>query len=1198
MEHKCTFKKKRNNSILSNFNWILFFLVLGFSISSKAQCTIAINGLYPAETFITTCTGTNQTITTQAYASEYSNVTIQPNKNYTFSSSVATDFVTITNATGTVVYASGTSPLVWSSGAINGDIRYFLHLNSSCSQQDTYRIKYISCQETSCTIAEFGQWPNETYTPSCTGTAETIASDAYAGEYSNVNVLGGRDYSFSSSVTTDVITITNATATVVFASGTTPLVWNSGSYSGVIRFFSHTNVNCGSEEIFRSRRITCQPITNCNAPSNASISNVFSTNAQLNWNAASPTPAGGYEVYYSTTNSISAATVPISTATGTSTYLSNLLPSTTYYSWIRSNCGSSLISSWVSVPSFTTPASTLTGCTTAQYASPFPGLNFTPACTGNVEQITTLAYASEYSNINIITNKQYTFSSSVATDFVTITTSNGITVLASGLTPLVWNSVGNAGVIRFYLHTSSSCGSQNVDRTKTIVCQDAPPQSCTPPSSFTVSNIIPTSAQLNWSAAIPVPSGGYDIYYSTTNSVLPTTIPVVTVTSGLVSSIGGLTPTTTYYYWIRSNCQNSTVSSWVSGGNFTTASVAGSGCVSAPYGLYPGTPMVPNCVTSTEATVFDAYAGQYSNVTILANKQYTFESAITSDYITISNANATQIYASGITPLIWNSGAISGTVRYYIHTNAGCTAQDTWRIKTVSCTDSAQQTCNVPSNLTVSNLFTTNAQLNWNTASPAPNTGYDIYLSLTNSITAATTPIGTVTGLNGQIGGLTPGTTYYFWVRSNCGASGVSSWVAGPSFTTTLPTGTGCITGSNGLNPTTTFTPVCSGVAETIVVDAYAGEYSNVNIVTNKQYTFTSSVATDFITISNANATVIYASGVSPLVWNSGSNTGVIRYYFHTNSGCGEAATNRTRTISCQDAPPTCASPSNLTVSNLFTTSAQLNWNAATPAPANGYQIYYSTVNSVLPTTTPSNSTTGLSVSVTSLAPSTTYYYWVRSNCGNSNVSAWVSGGSFITPTPTGTGCITATYGLFPTATFTPACSGVSETIVTNAYAGEYSNVNIVANKEYTFTSSVVTDYITISNENATVIYASGPSPLVWNSGSNTDVGRYYLHTNASCGESNSNRSKFITCDTSLGNNVFEEQFASLYPNPASKIVNIVGQDNFDHIIIINSLGQIVKAFSHLSNEIQINIIDFPSGVYLIKVESGTKSKTFRLIKE
>jgi phosphoribosyl-AMP cyclohydrolase len=141
------------NGSLFNLKKILLILMLGFSISVNAQCTIAINGLFPAETFITTCTGTVQIITTQAYASEYSNVTIQPNKNYTFSSSVATDFVTITNATGTVVYASGTSPLVWSSGAINGDIRYFLHLNSSCSQQDTDRIKYISCQETSCTIA-------------------------------------------------------------------------------------------------------------------------------------------------------------------------------------------------------------------------------------------------------------------------------------------------------------------------------------------------------------------------------------------------------------------------------------------------------------------------------------------------------------------------------------------------------------------------------------------------------------------------------------------------------------------------------------------------------------------------------------------------------------------------------------------------------------------------------------------------------------------------------------------------------------------------------------------------------------------------------------------------------------------------------------------------------------------------------------
>jgi phosphoribosyl-AMP cyclohydrolase len=186
MKKEYTFKKILSNGSVCNLKTILLLLCVGLSNITNAQCTIAINGLYPPETFTSTCTGTNQTIVVDAYASEYSNVNIQANKTYTFTSSVATDFVTITNAAGTVVFASGTSPLLWSSGANSGVIRYFLHLNSSCSQQDTDRIKYISCQETACTTAEFGLYPNETFTPSCTGSAEIIANDSYASEYSNV----------------------------------------------------------------------------------------------------------------------------------------------------------------------------------------------------------------------------------------------------------------------------------------------------------------------------------------------------------------------------------------------------------------------------------------------------------------------------------------------------------------------------------------------------------------------------------------------------------------------------------------------------------------------------------------------------------------------------------------------------------------------------------------------------------------------------------------------------------------------------------------------------------------------------------------------------------------------------------------------------------------------------------------------------
>src|SRR5690606_36827246 len=114
-------------------------------------------------------------------------------------------------------------------------------------------------------------------------------------------------------------------------------------------------------------------------------------------------------------------------------------------------------------------------------------------------------------------------------------------------------------------------------------------------------------------------------------------------------------------------------------------------------------------------------------------------------------------------------------------------------------------------------------------------------------------------------------------------------------------------------------------------------------------------------------------------------------------------------------------------------------------------------------TTTPTYTSNTTNVNILSgLAPATSYYYWVRSNCGATK-SNWSPVLNFVTNGLSG--CTTAESGLFPAATFTTACSGANETIVTNAWAVEYSNVNVYTNHQYTFSSSFTKDIITITND-------------------------------------------------------------------------------------------------------------------------------------
>jgi hypothetical protein len=98
--------------------------------------------------------------------------------------------------------------------------------------------------------------------------------------------------------------------------------------------------------------------------------------------------------------------------------------------------------------------------------------------------------------------------------------------------------------------------------------------------------------------------------------------------------------------------------------------------------------------------------------------------------------------------------------------------------------------------------------------------------------------------------------------------------------------------------------------------------------------------------------------------------------------------------------PPTCFPPSGITSNSVTSSSVTFSWTASNPAPANGYDYYYSTTN-----TNPTNSTspsgsvgTGVTTAtISGLTPVTTYYVWVRGNCGPNDYSVWSGPMSFTT---------------------------------------------------------------------------------------------------------------------------------------------------------------------------------------------------------
>ena len=118
--------------------------------------------------------------------------------------------------------------------------------------------------------------------------------------------------------------------------------------------------------------------------------------------------------------------------------------------------------------------------------------------------------------------------------------------------------------------------------------------------------------------------------------------------------------------------------------------------------------------------------------------------------------------------------------------------------------------------------------------------------------------------------------------------------------------------------------------------------------------------------------------------------------------------------------PPTCFAPVSLASNGVTPTTATVAWDAGTGAPGpSSYQFYYNTTG-VAPDefTVPTGPASGLSIYLNTLAPGTTYFIWVRSDCGLQK-SDWSSSLEFTTPLTN------------------DACSGATPTVCGGSYSDD-----------------------------------------------------------------------------------------------------------------------------------------------------------------
>ena len=282
--------------------------------------------------------------------------------------------------------------------------------------------------------------------------------------------------------------------------------------------------------------------------------------------------------------------------------------------------------------------------------------------------------------------------------------------------------------------------------------------SCNAPYWLYTSSITSYSASFGWD---PVPGAvSYSIQWRLTGGTWydlnggPWSNTWVNVTN--------LQPGTAYEWRVRSNCSNWTYSPWSYSTGFTTL---GYSCATPSW--LSTTNVTESSATFSWQSVWGAWS--YSVQIRLANGTWSDipGSPFVNNYANVSGLNPNTNYQWRV-----KSNCDDGSYSYWSYA--------------VSFKTNYGPPCNAPIGLTTTNITSTTATLNWSAVSGALN--YTVEWRLTGGLWYQLAG-GPWSNPTANLTGLTPGKTYEWRVRSNCGGSS-SYWSSIASFTT--PQGPSC----------------------------------------------------------------------------------------------------------------------------------------------------------------------------------------------------------------------------------------------------------------------------------------------------------------------------------------------------------------------------------------------------------------------